>query len=229
MAIIWGNWDYSGGNGMRVGVDVSVPTPGHGWVSITVSVDYWTQNQFNYSDPQTLHKTNAITGTVNYTNNGGSGTQTKRNTDSFTYTFAGGDYGPGNATTRTIGASVTGTYNGSSPSVSVNVDIPNRPYGSPAAPNTPSATRNSDTNISLNWTRNATSGEPYSSQTIQRQRMATGFSWVNIATVGSGATSYTDGGSDANRSYTYRIQASNSIGDSGWSSASNQIYNTPAG
>jgi len=100
---------------------------------------------------------------------------------------------------------------------------------SPAAPTNVTASRVSDTNQYITWTRNATSSAPYTSQRVQRNHWTgSGRSaWVTIATVSSTATSYNDTSTSKYNDYRYRVQAVNSTG-TGTSAQSNKIRTTPA-
>ena len=94
----------------------------------------------------------------------------------------------------------------------------------PGTPTSPTLTRNSDTQMTLKWTRNeATNG------------VATGFA---VQTSTNGAAMAAAGSiqpastvtlaTAANRKVTARVQASNSKGTSAWSATSNAIWTTPA-
>jgi len=99
-------------------------------------------------------------------------------------------------------------------------------YSPPSATGTPTVTRVSDTQHTVSWTRNATTGAPYTSQSVQRRR--NGGSWATIVTGLSGsATSYSDTTTAANGKYDYRVVATNSAG-SATSAASSPVYTTPA-
>lgn len=95
--------------------------------------------------------------------------------------------------------------------------------GAPAAPSSVTATRVSDTQITVTWTRNATSGDPYSSQHIYVS--IDNGSFVEVQAVASTATSFTYT-SVASRKYIFRVQARNSAGTA-TSTSSNTIITTP--
>jgi hypothetical protein len=94
----------------------------------------------------------------------------------------------------------------------------------PAAPTIGTATRVSDTQATIAWTNSGAAG-PYEALTVERQ--TDGESWVQVASVATTATSYTDTTVAANHSYAYRVKAANTAG-SATSAASSTIYNTPA-
>ncbi len=315
MTIQWGSWSYAGGNGLRVGIDLSMSG------STTIVAKYYLDNQYNYSgDVMTLSESGWYSGSDGFT---------------FNATTGGGPYliathnrvnsSPG--TTYTFGASVSGSYNGSTPSVggvtiavppvapstpgvpsisnvtsttfeaqwtapsnwggsdwctadggrydvqaatnsgfTTGVDTqnsgdtignfsgktPNTKYWvrvrakndstakysswsssttvttlptAPTAPTAPTITRVSDTQHTVAWTLNATTGAPYSSQQVQRS--ADGAPYATVATVTGSTTSYTDSGTSADHRYTWRVVAINAAG-TGTSSASAAWQTTPA-
>jgi hypothetical protein len=130
VAITWGTWEYASGNGMRVGLDISWSTPTSTSTTAVATVDVWTENQYNYSgDSQTLTYSSNLGAATNYTNNEATGTSTMRLSNrTYTYTYAAGSYNtsPGNVT---FTATLSGAYNGVTPSVSVTSAIPARPGG----------------------------------------------------------------------------------------------------
>jgi hypothetical protein len=230
MSITWGAWRYSGGNGMRVGIDVTVTTPSNSSSSVTFTAKVYTQNQYSYSDSQTLTYGGNISGTTNYTNSSGS-SQTLRATKTDSYTYSGGSYGssPGS---ETFTATVSGAYNGVTPSVSVSKAIPARPYATPDEQTSVVATRNSDSQDTLTWTRHATTGAPYTSQTVQMKIVAIGGGvaigdWVTVGSLSGTAASFVKTGQSSNRVYQYRIRANNTTGSSSYTN-SNAVYHTPA-
>jgi hypothetical protein len=118
---------------MRVGLDVTWSAVTSTSTTVTATVEIYTENQYSYSDSQTLTYSGSISGTTNYTNNQAGGLDTLRATKTYTYTYPSGSYGtsPGNAT---FTATVSGAYNGVTPSVSIASPnalavIPARPGG----------------------------------------------------------------------------------------------------
>jgi len=98
-------------------------------------------------------------------------------------------------------------------------------YAAPAGVTGFTATRVSDTRTDLAWTDNPTAQAPYSVITVYRS--TDGGGWVQIASLGGGATGYSDTTTSANHAYYYCANAANAAG-TGFSAASNTIYNTPA-
>lgn len=234
MAIEWGAWEDSGGNGMRVGIDVSWRDANdngsiqNNTTAAEAVVKIYTENRYHYNDSQTLSYSGSISGSTTFTNDDGTsssgGGAKLRATKYYTYTYSSSSYGssPGN---RTFTASLSGAYNGVTPSKSVTDAIPARPYAAPAAPSNVGVSRVSDTQTTITWTRNATSGKPYDNMYLQRS--TNGGAWATVSSSISGtATSYTNG-TAANSKYKYQIRAENSAGNSAFV-ASPDIYTTPA-
>jgi hypothetical protein len=225
MTLYYGAWEYSGGNGMRVAIDITSTGVSHSSSSVTYTVKIYTQNQYHYNDPQVLSYGGNISGSTSYTNSqgsnsGGSGLD-YRATKTYTYNYGSTSFGssPGNVS---FSASVSGTYNGVTPSVSKTLAIPARPYGAPAAPTSVVGTRNSDAQATVTWVRHATSGEPYTSQTVQMRTYtgSTWSAWSTIATASSTATSYVKTGLSANRKYQFQVRSNNSVGSSAFVASS---------
>lgn len=225
MALTHGPWEYGGGNGMRVGIDPSTAAVTHASTTVVLSFAAYTENQYNYDDFQTLtFGGSAGSGTYDYNNQSSTGSgDVLRTTRTYTYTYPAGSYGtsPGSVT---FSATVSGAYNGVTPSHTVTVAIPARPYGVPAAPTAATVARVSDTSHTITWTSHSTTGEPYSS--VEVQRSTDGGAWARIATLGN-VSSYTDTTTSANHQYQWRVRASNSAGTSGFSSTQ-VLATTPA-
>lgn len=229
--LTWGAWEYASSNGMRVGLQdyggSGVTTGSTTW---TWKMDVWTENQYNYNDDQTLTWSGSASGSLNYHNGQASGTRTMRKTVSCTYTYPANSYGtsPGKST---LSASVSGAYNGVTPSHSKAVPIPARPYAAPNAPGSFTSVRNSDSKVTLTWTNSTTAQKPITSHTIQMKTYtgSTWSGWTTIHTTSSGSTtSYAITTLSTNHSYLFQMRSNNSVGSSGYVAASNQIYMTPA-
>lgn len=229
MAIQWGAWKYSGGNGMRVGIEIEWKAANgtevsHLTTTARAHVDYYTQNQYTYGDDQTLNLSGAISGSISFYNGQG-GAITHRGKRTYDYDYGANEYGssPG---TRTFTSKLSGAFNGITPSVSVSSKIPARPYDSPAAPTNVSVSRVSDTQQKITWTNKSTAGEPWDSINIDRDPFVNN-TWYNAGDPGGGATSFTDNGTVENRDWRYRIRAENSVGNSSWVTTA-VFYTSPA-
>lgn len=225
--IHWGGWEYSGGNGMRVGIEVIAATSNddspidHDTATCKITIGYWTENQYTYGDGQTLNETGSISGSVGFTNNDG-GSPVRRDTGVYRYTYTTYGSSPGS---RTFGANVSGAYNGVTPSASLAVTIPARPYGPPAAPTSAAATRVSDTSTTISWANRSTAGEPWTN--VWLQRSLNGGAWATVTTSIAGSASSYAMASAANQKARYQVAADNSVATSGWY-ATSDIYTTPA-
>lgn len=216
MAISWGPWEYSGGNGMRVGIDVTWVAGNwssnieHGTAGCRAIVDIYTENQYSYSDDQRLDYGGAIGGGKNF-HNGSGGARVKRDTVYYEYTYGANEYGssPGN---RTFTASLSGAFNGVTPSKSVTSSIPARPIAAPASPTNVNVSYSGGT-ATVTWTNHDTAGEPYHNVEVQR--------WNNVGGW-DGVESHL-GGYDTevvnvidNRQFRWRVRSKNTQGASAW-------------
>lgn len=177
MAVTWGGWTSGYSNNARVGIEVGVN-------GTTVSVNYYVEFQYSVNDAQTLNRGGAIGGSVGYTKNGPNAQLV--NSASFNGSL-GQNY--------EISASISGAYNGASPSVGVWVNIPAQPPGPPSWKPTPSNI--TATSVRLSW--GATTAEngsaPYADQLLVR-RVSDGVDVHNSTQGGnvrdvSGLTRYT--------------------------------------
>ena len=106
------------------------------------------------------------------------------------------------------------------------ITVPARPYDLPAAPTSVTATRVTDSQVTLAWTNNATTAAPY--DLIGIERSVNGGAWVQLASVAGNATGYTDTGTAADNSYSYRLNAQNSTGPGSYSATAGPVVMTPA-
>lgn len=95
----------------------------------------------------------------------------------------------------------------------------------PDAPTSVSASRSSDSQASVSWTRATGADTTY--DRIYVERSTDGNAWTELGYVAGTATSYTDSTIDANHSYKYRVRAWNSTAYSSYGE-SGTIYTTPA-
>lgn len=206
----------------------------------TVSLSFW--GKMRWYDQSSLSpiadtKTVSITipalpsYTVSYNANGGSGApsyQTKWYDEDLTlssvtpsrtgYTFQGWATSANGSVEYQSG----GTYKVNSNRTLYAVWQVNAPT---VAPTIGTNTRNSDTQNTISWTY-STTVPPITKFYIERS--ANDQAWVQIATVGETVRSYVDTSTSANKYYRYRVKCGNAMGQSGYSSASNYTYNTPA-
>ncbi|WP_136051205.1 fibronectin type III domain-containing protein [Microbacterium sp. K36] len=91
----------------------------------------------------------------------------------------------------------------------------------PAAPSALTVTRVSDTQHTLNWSRNAT----YSSVVVQRR--TDGGAWQQVGAPSGNAFTFTDTTTTGDRKYEYRVAGKTAAGQSTWSGITT-VYTTPA-
>lgn len=226
MSLTYGPWEYGGGNGMRVGIDPSSAAVAHGDATVVLTFLVSTENQYNYDDFQTLtFGGSAGSGTYDYNNQSATGSgDVLRTTRTYTYTYGASSYGtsPGSVT---FSAAVSGAYNGTTPSHTVTVAIPARPYGAPAAPTAASVARVSDSKQTVTWTNHSTTGEPYTN--VEVWRATDGGAYVRIAVLGAVVT-YSDATTSLGHRYQYRVRATNSVGESGYATTGTIDTTPPA-
>lgn len=95
----------------------------------------------------------------------------------------------------------------------------------PGTPSSVTATRNTDGNASVSWTRATGADVTYSRVYVERS--TDGNAWVELGYVAGTATSYADSTIEPNHEYKYRVRAWNETGFSGYGESS-AIYTTPA-
>lgn len=191
MTVYEGAWEYGGGNGMQVVMDVTWSAVSEGSSTAVATVKFYTDNQYTYSDAQVLDVSANLGSNYSYTNSQGT-TQVLRLTRTYTHTYAAGSYNssPGNVT---FSATVTGTYNGITPSVSAAVAIPARPSSGPSAPTSVSATPGNGS-ISVSFaapTDTGTGGVSYYQKSSDNATWSTATNPFTIAgTNGTSTTGY---------------------------------------
>jgi hypothetical protein len=231
MGFDWGDFQTAGGKSMRLGIDWYVDPVGHTSTYAALHCDFWTDNNSTYSnDAQTINITMAGVANINFTNNQGPNAgpngngQINRGSRVVTVPYDSWSYGnsPGWFAVR---AELSGADNGITPSVSINVPIPARPFAPPAAPYWQSATWQSDGAVLVQWTNSPTSGEPYDAVYVDRYTYNYE-DWVRVMNGGGSAASLSTG-VQANRKYAYRVFAGNSTGYSG-PVQTNDVYTSPA-
>ena len=128
------SWGAVNGH-LRLGINVRWDDIGAGTAAITIYIDYYVQPQaWGYNDDQTLTKGGSIGGAVGYHLNSATGASPVVLVNTHTITGQGTSYGGG--PTYTFSGSISGAYDGSAPSHSVNWTMPARPPSPPDAPGT---------------------------------------------------------------------------------------------
>jgi len=116
----------------------------------------------------------------------------------------------------------SGSYYNASQGVFAGVQPP--PTTAPSAPTNLVATANSAFKITLAWSDNSNNEAQF-----KIERRAGSGSYAQIATVGADTASYADITVSSGTTYTYRVRATNSIGDSAYSNESNATTNVSVG
>lgn len=121
---------------------------------------------------------------------------------------------------------ITGGYQNGTSSASGSVSVSAVPVTKPGTPSGVTATRNSDTQITVKWTLNKPSSGSITKNTIQVQ-IDEG-SWTTLSSsLSASATSYTYNSASANHRYRFRVSSTSSVGTSGYGN-SGYVYTTPA-
>jgi fibronectin type 3 domain-containing protein len=95
--------------------------------------------------------------------------------------------------------------------------------GTPAAPSALVATTKDSSQISLTWTDNSNNETSF-----LIERSTNGTTFMQIASVAAGVTSYTDSGLSSSTAYTYRVRAANTAGNSTYTNTAQATTATPA-
>ena len=227
MAVTWGAWEYAGGNGMRLGLDAySGSAVDTNSATYTYKVDIWTENQYNHDgDTQAIpYSWPGVSSTLNYTNNEGSGTSTKRTTLTVTYTYTTWGSSPGTRTVLIGPLSLA--YHGATPSHSRATTIPARPYAVCNPPTSVGSTRNSDTQTTISFANPATAQRPVTNFTIQVATYS-GAAWGGWVDAYIGGATSVAIGTSPNHSYQWQVRANGPVGSSGFVAAP-QTFTTPS-
>lgn len=130
--------------------------------------------------------------------------------------------------TATLSCTLSGSYDGATPSVARTVTIPAKSssgLSKPAAPTGVSAARISDGKATVSWTLHDSSSAPVDAVAVDR--WSSNSDWARVATIHDPGSSWTDTSLKPDRRYQYRVRAGNGAGDSAWV-LSGFIATTPA-
>lgn len=210
MAITWGPVEGH----ERVGIDIVVTAESSTSISYEVR---WYVGSVNYgfNDAQTLHIGGSTTATsINFQFSTPTGSTTTRHvvTRSFSATKV---YGGG--PTYTFTGSITGHFQGATPSHSRSFTIPARPASVPNPPGAPSFSSITSSSFHVSWTAPSNNGSALSGYQLQ---VATNSSFTqNSSTVTSNTwgSSRTVTGAKRKTTYWVRIRARNGVGYGPWS------------
>ena len=213
-----GSWEYAGGNGMQVAMDVTWSAVSEGSTTAVATVKFYTDNQYSYSDAQVLNISNNLGSNHSFTNNSGT-TEVYRTERTYTHTYTAGSYNssPGNVT---FSATIEGAYNGVTPTVSAAVAIPARPSHAPSAPTSVSATPNNGS-ITVSFAAPTDTG---TGGIDLYQSSADNVNWSNIP---DGVTSFTVSGTNGTATTGY-VRALSNYGGYGPSASGTATPRTTA-
>ena len=228
MSINWGS--YNGH--LRVGIahSISPSSPSHSDTTVKVTWDYYVGTDgWNFSgDSSTLHENCDGWGGTNdnFTNNLSSG-HMKVGSHTETYSI---DYSSGS---KSASASLSGAYNGASPSHSVSVNLPDRPVATPSAGEAVTFVSATTTTADLTWDAPDDNGGSGVDQYQLQVSTGSGFSSSSIdydsTFSGTGAESHTATGLTPNTHYYARVRAHNSAGWGDWTSSTYCQFTTDGG
>lgn len=210
MAIEWGPGEGSG-NAFYVGIDVSSLS------STSATVKLYAKSTYNVADNQTMAWSNAASGSQAFYHEQSGGTAILVKTLTITGTAG---------TSKTITASLSGVYNGGTPSHSRTFTFPAPTVVAPNAPASMTATYVSDTTTDLAWPSSVAANKPVDRYRVERYDYANpgaGYVFQNNYT---GLSARLTNGA-ANTRYSFRVRAENTAGVSGWVYAA-EVYTNPA-
>jgi hypothetical protein len=222
MAVTYGAFDYAGNNGMQVGIEVTWSAVTNTSTTTTATYKLYTNNQYTYSDNGEVLAfsvknggTTVDSGSITFNNTSLTGAGgVLRSTQTYTYTYSSSSYGT-SPVSLGFAAAVSGTYNGSAPTVGLAVAVPARPIAAPAAP-TLTATTASSSQINLSWNAPDDNGGAITSYTLQASSTSSTSGFVTIGPVGT-ALSYNYTGLTKYNQYWFKVLATNSAGSSAYS------------
>lgn len=226
MTTQWGS--FSGG--LRCGIDVTnITTPTNGSTTCVVTCNMYvgTSGSQTFADNQAGHMSQSggssisSGGPFNYFNNLNQN-QTMLVASGVTVTYTYSDYGVGHSVT--INANADGLFNGGTPSVSINVSIPARPWANPAAVTASGVARVSDTQQTVSWTNHDTASAAYQNLKIYRKTDAGSFAL--ISTIGV-VSSTSDTTTSANHKYRYRPDVLGKNGSQTAGPETGDVWTTP--
>lgn len=222
MAITWS----AASGGMYIGIEAWVKSGPDASGRVVVRVDYFLEAASGW--------THSWSYPWHWSGTGGSGSQTVRYVSGNAFApvrhqLPGWDVPVqaeyGRTSYASFSASVGPIWNGGAPSVSVNVPIPARAYDGPASPSVVSASRVSDTQVSVSWQIASSVSAPVQKIFVER-KSATDEVWRQVASLEALARSWSDAGVEPNNRYQYRVYGVSSV--AGGKRESSPVATTPA-
>ncbi|MGW9021258.1 hypothetical protein ACWGOE_07240 [Leucobacter chromiiresistens] len=217
MAIVWGSYQ----NHVRLGIDVimSPSSVGISTSSVTLTVRTYAQMDGSssiYYNGLSLSFSGSWSGGASVNVNLGPGQSALIHSATFTRSTSS------SSQAQTFGATLSHVHG--STSTSRGFTIPARPAAPPPRPNAPSnlsAVRNSDSQVTLTWSRNST----YTSVIVQRS--AGNGTWSQVGRPSGNAFTFVDRTVKPNERYYYRVFGVNAGGTSPASGTAGPVYTTP--
>ncbi|MEV1109928.1 fibronectin type III domain-containing protein [Micromonospora sp. NPDC049751] len=198
---------------LQVGIDCWTSTPSSSSTSVTVSLRVWVKvydQNWDFDDNQNYSVSGTGGGSGSFDNNlSGTGATKLIYSRDFS---AGIDYDGGPTYTWT--ASISGMYNGGTPSHTRSLTLPARPPAPPGAPGTPAVSSVTPTTATLSWSTPATNGRALDSMDGAVSRNAN-FTDVIQTWSGAWATSRSLSGLPKGTQLYARLRAHNAAGWSG--------------
>ena len=224
----WGAWTSDNRLRANMALSISPSTISHSTSSVTVTWTLSGQSRYASYESGATATPWAISGSHSASGDGGGWNVGNMGI----WTVASGTFTVNTSYSNSVTVTVNGhftssyAYPGDTAYVTGTIVIPQRPIAAPSSPSGCAWTRTSDTHQTVSWTNNAPTDTSKPYQNLHVQRSTDGGAWTAIATLGV-VTSYTDTGTSANHKYQYRVYASNSAGNSGYSTSS-VFYTTPS-
>lgn len=217
-------------NHVRVGIDWSIvpANPTHADTSVKVTWRYYVDTDgYTFDDDETLHESaTGWGGTDDGFHNGSSGAAILVGTHAETYGISA------NSGSVSASCSLSGVYNGATPSHSVTVNLPNQPPPSVTVPSSdlnPNFSNNTDTTLDVSWSLPSDNG----GATVDYFQLEVDDS------SGYGSPAYNESnlphatvhvtGLTPNTYYYARVRAHNSAGWGAWTVADGNFDNTLPG
>ncbi|ANC31423.1 fibronectin type III domain-containing protein [Isoptericola dokdonensis] len=208
MAISWGGWNGR----LQVGIDVSQSpsSPSNGTTSVTLTIRYYVRTDgYNFADTQTLKLSGDVSGSVEFYNSL-TGTNESKLVATRTRTV-GLSYS--SRASRTFKATLSGAFNGATPTKTRGYTAPYRPAAAPGKVGRPTASPLS-TVVDVRWSTPASNGAAVDKYDVLVERPTGG----DIDRRNSGTDNYHRMyGMSPGGDYTVRVRAHNSAGWGPWS------------
>lgn len=213
MTTTWGTAEAH----LQVGINcwTSTPSASSTYVTVYLRVYVRVTDGWAFEDNQSYSVSGTGGGSGSYYN-GLSGTGATKLIYSKDFNAAVGYSG---GPTYSWTASISGMYNGGTPSHSRSLTLPARPPSAPSAPGTPTAGSITSTGVTLSWSTPSNNGRSLDRNSGQVSRNSSFTDLVQSWDVSGWATSRAVTGLPKGTTLYARVRAHNSVGWSSWSGA----------